>query len=122
MAGAIVDVVGISANSYAPSEADWMFNTTKEMQQFRDKVGDDKFKAANDKFNQGYNEWFAKIADSSEFQGLPDEDKKALLTQKKAALKKSILRQYGFHSRNTEHRRSSAEKTAKRRLLRADID
>jgi hypothetical protein len=71
--GALLDVVGISTTSYAPSEVDWGENTGKELTQFREKVGDAKFKEANDLFNKQYSDWLKNVANDTRYKALTDD-------------------------------------------------
>ena len=94
--GAILDVFGVSANTYAPRERDWTQDTGVELQAFRERVGDEKFKEANDRYNQEYAEWVGEVIQKSEYKDLSDDDKKSVLSKKKEEIKDRIFRQYGF--------------------------
>jgi hypothetical protein len=93
--GLIADGLGISVNAYKP-EADWGENTGKELNQFKEMVGDDKFKEANDLYNKRYNEWLKIIKNDPTFNSLTVEDKERKISQKKGEIKKDIFREYGF--------------------------
>jgi hypothetical protein len=49
--GAFIDLLGVSTNTYS-QETDWGESTGKELLQFKEKVGEEKFKEANDLFNE----------------------------------------------------------------------
>ena len=86
---------GINFQSYS-SKTDWGQNTGVELQQFKEKVGDDKFKEANELFNQQYNDWLSSEIKKDEYKNLSDEDKQKLLTKNKAEIKDEVFKQYGF--------------------------
>jgi hypothetical protein len=93
--GAFADVFGISSNTYS-LEKDWGEDTGKQLEQFKVKVGEDKFKEANDKFNKEYQEWFAKIKTNSQYTSLPSDRRAQVLKNKKEEIKNKIMRSYGF--------------------------
>jgi len=94
--GAFADLFGIGSNTYSSMEADWGQDTGKEILQFQKKVGDTKFKEANDKFNKQFGDWMNNIKSNEKYKALTDEQKKTVITNKKAKIKEEILRSYGF--------------------------
>jgi len=98
--GLIADGVGISVNVYAPS-TNWGQDTGVELQQFKEKVGEEKFQEANDKFNTKYNEWFISVKKNPTYIKLSDEDKKKVIIKKKNEIKNIIFRQYNFKPTKT---------------------
>lgn len=93
--GSILDALGINATTYEPGK-DWTISPGKELQAFRERVGDDKFKEANKKYNQEYLNWYAAVKQDIRFQQLTDDQKKQIVENKKENLKNKIMRQYGF--------------------------
>ena len=93
--GLIADGVGLNTNVYAPS-TDWGQSTGVEMQQFKAKIGDVKFKEANDLYNQQYADWSKNMKSNSKYQALSSDDKQTIITKKKAEIKDKIFKQYGF--------------------------
>ncbi len=94
--GAFADLFGIGSNTYSASETDWGENTGKELLQFKAKVGDAKFKEANDLYNKQYSEWLAKIKNNELYNSMSPEMKQGELTAKKSEIKDTIFKQYGF--------------------------
>jgi hypothetical protein len=92
----ILDGMGISVNTYAVSVKDWTQNQGVELQSFQKKVGDVKFKEANNLYNQKFNEWFDKVVQDVRYKGLPEEDKAKVINNKKDEIKTSVFRYYGF--------------------------
>jgi len=95
--GVILDGLGINANTYQAGVVDWGQSTGVELQQFHQKVGDAKFKEANDLFNKQVSDWFNSVKMNPRFSALSDEDKQKVITKKKEEIKDKIFRQYGFH-------------------------
>lgn len=95
LAAMIADELGIGTNTYS-QKSDWSTNQTKELVQFKEQVGENKFKSANDEFNNMYNQWFNAVVDKKEYKSLSEEKKKDLMNEKKKDIKKIIFREYGF--------------------------
>lgn len=93
--GAFADLFGVSSNTYS-QETDWGESTGVELNQFKEKVGETKFKEANDKFNKQYNDWLNSMKTNSEYKKLNDEMKQKVITKKKAEIKSSIFKSYNF--------------------------
>jgi hypothetical protein len=68
----------------------------KEMINFRDQVGDKKFKEASEKYNKEYDEWFVKVVEKQDYKNLSDEGKEKTIADAKKAIKKKILDEYGY--------------------------
>lgn len=96
------ELFGISTNTYSYNK-NWNKNITKEMQQFKDKVGDKKFEEANEEFNIRANEELIMLRANPKYQALSDDDKNKQATKKKDEVKDEVFRKYGF--------RYKAEKT-----------
>lgn len=94
--GLIADGLGLNTNVYVYS-TDWGESTGKELQQFKEKVGDTKFKEANDKYNQTYNDWLNSMKTNKLFQNLSDGDKQRTITKKKSEIKDKIFKEYKFY-------------------------
>jgi hypothetical protein len=86
---------GAGLNTYS-LDADWAKKTTKEMINFRDQVGDKKFKEASEKYNKEYDEWFVKVVEKQDYKNLSDEGKEKTIADAKKAIKKKILDEYGY--------------------------
>lgn len=77
-------------------DAQWDTKTTKEMIQFKEKLGDDKLNEANDRFNQVYNEWIVSNIDTEWYKNLTNEQKKDKITKVKEDIKQRVFKEYGF--------------------------
>jgi hypothetical protein len=93
--GAFIDLLGVSTNTYS-QETDWGESNGKELLQFKEKVGEEKFKEANDLFNERYSEWLITLKDNDKYKALTDEEKKKILSNKKTEIKKDIFEEYKF--------------------------
>lgn len=91
----LADGLGISANTYS-IQTNWGQSDSKELTSFKEKVGDKKFKEANDKFNKLVNDWFSTFQNTDKYKNASNEDKQKLLASKKRELKLKVFRQYGF--------------------------
>jgi hypothetical protein len=93
--GLIADGLGFNVNVFVPS-TDWGESAGVELQKFHQKVGDAKFKEANDLFNKKVGEWLNSVKINPRFSTLSDEQKQNVITNKKAEIKRNIFKQYGF--------------------------
>jgi len=91
----IADGLGISVGTYS-IKSNWGQSTSKEMAQFKEKVGDKKFKEANDKFNKDMSDWFDGVQNTETYKNLSDDDKGGIITNKRTEIKKKVFREYGF--------------------------
>lgn len=94
--GVILDGLGINANTYKASQTNWNLNPGKELQAFQKKVGEAKFKEANDVFNKEVSQWLNGLGPNLKFQKLSEEDKSKVITNKKSEIKDKIFKKYGF--------------------------
>lgn len=94
--GAFIDLFGVSANTYIPSQTDWGESTGAELTQFHAKVGDVKFQQANDAYNKQLNDWLNSVKADTRFHTLSNDDKQKVITSKKTEIKNAIFRKYGF--------------------------
>ena len=100
--GVLAETVGIGTNTYGKSKTNWEKSTGKELTQFKEVVGSDKFKEANDTFNKKYDEWFQGIVKTPKYQNLSDDDKRTLLSNAKEDIKEKIFKQYHFKYKETK--------------------
>lgn len=94
--GTITDALGIGTNTYSPN-SNWDSSASKELDQFKAKVGDDKFKQANDSYNTKYLAWFDAVQNKAKYQNLSDDDKQKVITAEKIKLKTEVFKDFGFH-------------------------
>jgi len=98
--GMIAEGLGISAATYS-QKVDWSQNPGVVLQQFKEKVGEKRFKKANDEFNNKFNQWFTNIIKNSRYQALSDEDKQKVITRKRIEIKNNIFKRYFFKYKST---------------------
>jgi len=92
----MADAFGIGINTYSASQTNWAKNPGLELQQFQKKVGDTKFKEANDLYNKRFNDWYKTVTDNYVYISLPEEDKQRVFANKKEEIKQNVLKEYGF--------------------------
>ena len=92
---AISEELGFSSNIYS-SDVNWSQNPGVVLQQFRDKVGEKRFKTLNDEFNTKFNLWFKLTQTNSKYKALSDEDKQKVITKKKMDIKADIFKKNFF--------------------------
>ena len=91
----IAEGVGISTGTYSQSR-DWSQNPGVVLQQFREKVGEERFKKANDEYNKKFNQWFEFVVKNPKYEALSDEEKQKVITKKKIEIKNSIFKKNFF--------------------------
>ena len=92
---AISEFFGLGVSTYKFKD-NWERKTSKEMKQFKEQVGDQKFKDANESYNRAYNAWIEEDEEDSKYKELSEEGKSSLKSSAKSAIKKKILDEYGF--------------------------
>lgn len=106
----LADFFGISANTYGPKAPDsWNGSTSKELTQFKEKVGADKFKQANQDFSVKYNNYVNNIKQNPDFTALSEEDKQYVLTQAQKQIKEDVLKSYNFEYKRENKNRDKAK-------------
>lgn len=94
--GILADGLGISTNTYGKSTTKWDPNTSKEMSQLRQKIGEAQFKQANNTYNKQYDEWLSKNRNTAVYKSLSDDKKQKAITYEKDLLKTALFKQYNF--------------------------
>lgn len=95
LAVAISEFFGLSVSDYK-YEANWERNISKEMQSFKEQVGEDDFKKANNDYNRAYDVWFEEVQKDPRYKELSDDGKSKLKSDARRELKKKILDEYGY--------------------------
>lgn len=91
----ISDAAGFGTNIYNDT-VDWSTKTGKEMIQFRDKVGDARFKEANEMYNEDYKDWFDGVRDSQDYADMEDDEKREFLQGGREKIKNRVFKKYNF--------------------------
>ena len=86
---------GISTSTYS-GNVDWSQNPGVVLQQFKEKVGEKRFKLLNEEFNNKFNLWFKLMQTNSKYKALSDEDKQKVITKKKTEIKNDIFKKNFF--------------------------
>ncbi len=95
LAVGIAEFFGLGVSTYK-FQTNWQRSTSKEMTKFKEQVGEETFKDANDSYNRAYNAWVDSVQEDSKYKELSEEGKKKLESQARSAIKKRILDEFGF--------------------------
>ena len=91
----IAEFFGTSVSDYQYT-SNWGNRISKEMVAFKDQVGEEKFKLANESYDRAYNIWLEQVMKTNEYKILSDDDKQTLKTQARDALKDRIMKEVGY--------------------------
>lgn len=95
----IIDGLGINSNTYNATQSGqspWLTSTSKEISQFKSKVGATQFKAAANEQNTKLNDYLTSIKKNKQYEALPQSDQATVVTDEKAKIQSDIFKQYGF--------------------------
>lgn len=98
VAGVLLDLFGINANTYPVSNANWNMNPSNEMVQFKKQIGDVKFTEANKLYNKQLGDWIKKVKKNPKYLKFTPKVQQAVVTSKRRRIKEEILRSYGFRA------------------------
>lgn len=116
MGSMILDALGLSTSTYTP-KTNWDTSTSKELLQFKDKVGQDKFSEANDMFNAAYNNWLNTMTANEQYKKLSDEQKADTNTKAKEIIKEKVLTEYKFKPKKEKQTFKSKQEDKKLKKL-----
>lgn len=85
----LMDVFGINANTYQ-NLAQWDSSNSKELQEFRQRIGEERFKQANIKYNKMVNQRIDQIVQTERYKKLSNEEKKKVIERLKRDAKKAF--------------------------------
>ena len=86
---------GGGLSTYSISE-DWTTKDTKEMAQFKQKVGEKEFKAANEKYNQIIRKEIEALKKTDKYKKMTPDEQLKEITKIKDEAKKDIFKEYNF--------------------------
>lgn len=92
----ILEGLGFSTTSTKPRKDEWINSPTVKQQAFLDKVGEEKFKKANEEYNRTYEIWLETAQRSKEYKNLSQEGKQKLNTMAKDELQDQVFKKYKF--------------------------
>ena len=102
--GYLADAVGIASNTYLPKgdgATTWSKSGAEDITQFKKQLGDNDFNKAAQKFDEAYNSYLVGIRKNPDYNKLPDDKKKELLSRESTQLKKDIFSMYNFKPKYT---------------------
>ena len=101
MATLIGEFFGLGVSGYK-YKAYWNKSTSKEMVQFKEQVGQEKFDQANDAYNRAYNVWLSEVEQDDRYKKLSDEGKDKLKSDARSAIKDKILKEFGYKEKKVK--------------------
>ncbi len=114
LASMILEEIGFSGSAVT-YPTNWNSSTSKELLQFKEKVGSEKFKEANERYNRMYSDWFNKVSQSPNYEELSDEGKQDVITKSKDAIKQKVFKEYDFKYKT--QKKDKSEKSTIKGLL-----
>lgn len=109
----LLGLFGVGVQTYSIN-VDWSKSTSKELNQLKDKIGEEKFTEANQKYNQLYKTRFENLKETKEYQNLSEEQKQKVITDLKSNIKDIIFKNYRFKYK--QEKKSASDKAADARL------
>lgn len=91
----ILEGLGLSTSVYN-YKSDWSSSTSKEMKAFKKKVGEERFKKANEDYNRAYNAWYERTTTKPAYKKLSDTTKAEVISKAKDYYKQKIFKSYHF--------------------------
>ena len=88
--GSMVDVVGVNANTYQ-NLSQWEDKGTKEIERFRRRVGEERFKEANVRYNKAVNAKIDEVVKSVRYQSMNSDDQKKVIEGIRRREKQKII-------------------------------
>lgn len=93
--GAFTDIIGVSANTYKV-QTNWELSESKELNQFKEVIGDDEFKIANLAYNKIVEQKLIEIQADKDFDSLTQSEQESVVTKIKNEAKKAVFERYNF--------------------------
>jgi hypothetical protein len=90
LAGIVADAFGVGTYIYAPRE-DWNTKKTKEMNELKASVGQERFDELNKRFNDEWAYFIKETRFSEAYKNMSDEDKIKYIRKEKSRIKKKVL-------------------------------
>ncbi len=94
----IADLLGFSVSTSPQGSGitTWSTSTNKDLDAFKQKVGNDTFNQAAKEFDKEYNNWLDAVKTNDVYKRMSDDEKTSLISKKKAEIKKYIFSQHNF--------------------------
>jgi hypothetical protein len=88
--GSVLDLIGINANTYEPNKY-WDNTLSKELETFKKRVGEERFKKANIKYNNMVNQAIEKEVKRPSYQRMNNEEKQDRIEKIRRDEKRKII-------------------------------
>lgn len=93
--GVIADALGVGTNTYA-AQKDFAHTDTKQVNGFKSKVSEEQFVKASQNYQDEFTSWLNRVQKDAGFKNLNDDNQAKVITQKKQALLKEVMKRYGY--------------------------
>lgn len=90
LAGLVADAFGIGTSVYAPKE-DWSQKDTKEMNQLRESIGEERLAKLNENFNKKWADFIKVTRASDKYKRMSNDEKTSYIRREKQRIKKEVL-------------------------------
>lgn len=91
----LANSLGVGTQNFS-RDTDWNNSASVVLSQFKDKVGNEKFKVANQEYNSAFNSKIEEVLGNSKYQALSEEEKSKLISKIGTDLRNKTLLRYGF--------------------------
>jgi hypothetical protein len=109
----ILEGLGLSTSTYK-QKTDWETSDSVMLKQFKEKVGEETFKKANDDFNRAYSNWLDSVSQTEEYKNLSEDSKDTLKSDAKEVVRDKIFEEYNFKYKKEKD--TEQEKTEKKQI------
>lgn len=108
----IADGMGIATNTYNATggKSPWETSTSKELQQFKQAVGDQKFKDAGKQYSDQLNTFMDSIKKNKDYNNLTPDQQQQVLTNEKSKIQRDIFSKNGFRYRTDRNASNQLKK------------
>lgn len=96
----LADALGVGTNTYSAKTNDWTKSDNKEMQDFKDQVGEDKVKQAFEQYTKEFEQWY--VDNEHTFKSEPNEERSKIVQMGRDEIKKKVLKEYGYKKPKTK--------------------
>ena len=87
----IADGMGFSVSDYV-FETNWSQNTSNELTEFKEEVGEKEFKEANEEYNKQVSDMYIQLAGDEKYQEMNNDERKKDITKRKKKIKDNIIK------------------------------
>lgn len=112
----MADALGIATNTYGANfggKSPWESSDSKELTQFKQKVGADKFKQASDQYNTQLNKFMDSITQDKDYQRKSADEQKKAITFGKDEIQLNIFKKNNFKYKQDKQTKTDSSQLKK---------